>query len=557
MRRLRIVQQIIIVLLFAVIVPFVTIGLIISNISQQSVRKELNYSTVSTSKYVADSTQRYILSSDKEFSYIATALEDMPTTYLKNKYLYEIENKSKKYTNLAVISSNSDNSDDFEYNPDNKTIKLYAKIDKNRVLTGNLKLSEIDFLLNDKANNFFQSIFIFDNTMTLVTSNDSKNTNTEEILKTLPKELQKNKGVLISKIKNQPIAYYKSTSPEWTTVVMTRPSVTKNTIDKARGKIVLSLLLAASCILLTVGLYTYYLYINIRQLFKGITAISKGSYDRKIRLLKSIFTPHEIVFLEKEFNYMTRKVSQAYSEISEKNLELKRLNEYRDSLVSAISHEFRTPLTSIIGYAGRLMRQDIVLDEDIKQKSLHIIKQQAQRLSSMVDDLLTIPDIESFHLSISPEFVSLDKITELCSVHSNTTNTEFITDIEENLNLVYADHDRLIQVITNLCDNAIKYNKNNEPIKISIKNKDEGVIFKISNKTEPIPPEMIDKLYDKFTRLDSELTRTTRGTGLGLYIVKGLCDAMNINISIEADENFTVCLEFKNDFEQDESAIDV
>ena len=296
-----------------------------------------------------------------------------------------------------------------------------------------------------------------------------------------------------------------------------------------------------------VGLYTYYLYINIRQLFKGIIAISKGSYDRKIRLLKSIFTPHEIVFLEKEFNYMTQKVSQSYSELSQKNIELKRLNDYRDSLVNAISHEFRTPLTSIIGYSSRLMRQDIKIDDEMKFKSLHIIKQQAQRLSRMVDDLLTIPDIESFHLSIRPEFIELPKAVELCVEYSNTKNTEFSVEVEENLKKVYADYDRLIQIIINLCDNAVKYNIDNEPILIKMNNTKNGVKFSISNKSEAIPDEMMNKLYDKFIRLDSELTRTTRGTGLGLFIVKGLADAMNIKVSADnSDDKFTMTLEFED-----------
>ena len=553
MKRLRIAQQIIIVLLFAVIIPFITIGLIISNVSQQSVRRELNYSVTSISKYIADSIQRHITNSDKEFSYIATALKDMPTGYIKNKYLNEIENKSQKFKNLAVKPTNSDKSDDFEFDPKTKTVKLYAKIDEKRILTGDLNLQELEEYLNDSTNNFLQSIFVFDDNMALIASNDKKSTDIEEILKTIPKQRQENTGVLFSKIKNQPIAYYQMTNPNWTTVVMTTPSVTRNTIDRARSKIILSLLVAALCILLIVGLYTYYLYINIRQLFKGITAISKGSYDRKIRLLKSIFTPHEVVFLEKEFNYMTQKVSQSYAEISEKNLELKRLNEYRDSLVSAISHEFRTPLTSIIGYTGRLMRQDIVIDEDIKQKSLHIIKQQAQRLSRMVDDLLTVPDIESFSLSINPETVNLEKVIELCSVYTSSSEAEFNIEVEENLKPVYADYDRLIQIIINLCDNAVKYNKDNSPIKISAKNKEDGVSLEISNKTEPIPPEMIDKLYDKFIRLDSELTRTTRGTGLGLYIVKGLCDAMGIQISIKVEnDKFKVNLDFKTESEINE-----
>ena len=241
------------------------------------------------------------------------------------------------------------------------------------------------------------------------------------------------------------------------------------------------------------------------------------------------------------------------SEISEKNLELKRLNEYRESLVSAISHEFRTPLTSIIGYTGRLMRQDIVIDEEIKQKSLHIIKQQAQRLSRMVDDLLIVPDIESFHLSISPKWIDLEKIAEISLVYSNTKNAVINFEVEENLKPVYADYDRLVQIVINLCDNAIKYNQDGEPILITLKNSKEGVEFKISNKSEEIPDEMLDKLYDKFFRMDTKLTRTTRGTGLGLYIVKGLCDAMGIEISISYENgSFNVLLTFKNKAEEDE-----
>ena len=547
MKRLRIFQQISIVVLFAVIVPMVTIGLIISNVSQQSVRRELNYSVTQISRYIADGIQRHILSSDKEFSYIAMALKDMPTNYLKNKYLNDIEKKSTKYKNLKILSVTSDTKDDFEYNTENKSVKLYAPIDNKKILSGEIALSNLDKQMSDHTNNFMQSIFIFDNEMTLIASNSKNLSDIDWIIKALPKERKTDEGVLFSKIKNQPLAYYQLTNPEWTVVVMTHPSVTKNTIDKARGKIILCLLLATGSIIFTSGLYIYYLYINIRQLFKGITAISKGSYDRKIRLLKSIFTPHEVVFLEKEFNYMTQKVSQAYTEISEKNLELKRLNDYRDSLVSAISHEFRTPLTSIIGYTSRLMRHDIVIDDTMKQKSLHVIKDQAQRLSRMIDDLLTVPDIESFHLTISPDFVDLEKVVELCIEYSNTKNVQFDIERDEKINKVYVDYDRLIQIVINLFDNAVKYNLDEAPVKISMRNIEDAVQLKISNKSQAIDEITLQKLFEKFVRLDSDLTRTTRGTGLGLYIVKGLCDAMDIGLSVNNnDDYFTIILTFKN-----------
>ena len=547
MKRLRIVQQILIVILFAVVVPFVTIGLIISNVSQQSVRRELNYGVTQISSYIADTISSFIKASDNEFGYIAAAVHEIPSRTLTKKYLNEIEKKSDKYKNLKIVRLDNFVSNKYEFNPDTKAVSLFANIEGSRYLSGELSFKGLEKLIGERANNMLQTIFIFDDAMALVAANSQDKKALEEVMRALPKNRKQDEGVLFSKIKNQPLAYFQMQEPNWVVVVMTNPSVTKNTIDRAREKIVLSLLIAAFCIFLTVGLYTYYLYINIRQLFKGIIAISKGSYDRKIRLLKSIFTPHEIVFLEKEFNYMTQKVSQTYSEISEKNLELKRLNEYRDSLVSAISHEFRTPLTSIIGYSSRLMRQDIVIDEDMKMKSLHIIKQQAQRLSRMVDDLLTIPDIESFHLSINPQLIDLPKVVELCVEYSNTKNVKFEIEQDEKLNQVYVDYDRLIQIIINLCDNAVKYNLDNKPIKISIKNTDVGVQLKITNKSENIPPEILEKLYDKFIRLDSDLTRTTRGTGLGLYIVKGLCNAMNIKVNIEnKNERFSVILDFMN-----------
>ncbi len=340
-------------------------------------------------------------------------------------------------------------------------------------------------------------------------------------------------------------------SPNWTIVVKTTPNVTKKTIDVSRLRIILSLVFAALFIFAAAGIYTYYLYLNIRQLFKGIIAISKGSYNRKIRLLKSVFTPHEIVFLEKEFNYMTKKVASSYTELSEKNLELKRLDEFRASLVSAISHEFRTPLTSIIGYSSRLLRSDIKVDDETRLKSLRVIKQQAQRLSGMVDDLLVIPEIESFKLQLNNEKLDLAKLLELTITYANYNDSKFIVNSASDLLPVLADNDRLIQVLVNLFDNAIKYNKGKAPIVVSAANVDGKPCLSILNKSEIIPEDKLEKLFDKFVRLDSELTRTTRGTGLGLFIVKGLCEAMNITIDVSSDDNgFEVVLVFNNEPKQ-------
>jgi len=547
LKRLKIAEQIVIVMLLAVLIPFITIGLIISNISQQSVRKELIYSSKMISGFVGDSVQNYIRLAEEELMQVASAISFFYYEDDKNDFLEEIEQKYGKFGNFKVLYSDTLKNRDHIFNAKNSTIKLYADISAEDVVSADLKMTILQDTLDNKFSDIKHDIYILDGRGNIIATNDHDNNGYQDIIKNLPKNREYQTPVLFSKIKNQPLAYFQMKNPEWTIIVKTTPVVTKKTIDIARFRIILSLVLAALFIFVMVGIYTYYLYLNIRQLFKGIIAISKGSYNRKIRLLKSVFTPHEIVFLEKEFNYMTKKVAGSYAELSEKNLELKRLDEFRGNLISAVSHEFRTPLTSIIGYSSRLLRSDIEIDEATKTKSLKVIKQQAQRLSRMVDDLLVIPEIESFKLQLNTEKLNLAELLELSVTYANSNNTKFEVNIAQDLIPVEADKDRLIQVLVNLCDNAIKYNKDNAPIVISAANVEGKPCLSILNKSDVIPKEMLNKLYDKFVRIDSELTKTTRGTGLGLYIVKGLCKAMNITIDISSSNaGFEVVLVFNN-----------
>ncbi len=226
----------------------------------------------------------------------------------------------------------------------------------------------------------------------------------------LPKRLKKETPVLFGRIKNQPTVYYQKKVPSVTILVNTPRSLTKKVINENRFKIILAVAFASFTVIFVVGLYTYYLYINIRQLFKGIIAISKGNYQRRIRLLTNVFTPYEIIFLAFEFNRMANQIHKSYIQLQKKNAELKKLNEFRSNLVDTVSHEFRTPLTSIQGYTSRLLRQDILIDEETRQKSLRTIKKQSERLSRMVEDLLVIPDIEGAKIRINLEPIWLNKI---------------------------------------------------------------------------------------------------------------------------------------------------
>ena len=406
-----------------------------------------------------------------------------------------------------------------------KNIQIYSQINPN------IKASS-DKILSIFKNDNRQIYVLNGQTRDLIMSSNKTDDEYKAAVSNLPAILEQEHSVTYGDLKNQPYAYYELTEPNVIVVVNTTKKLSSSTIYVARFKIILAFAAAALSIFFCVGIYTYYLYINIRQLFKGIMAISGGNYKRKIRLLTSIFTPYEIIFLSNEFNRMLVEINLSYRRLKSKNKELAYYNEFRSNLIDTVSHEFRTPLTSILGYSSRLLRKDIEIDDEMREKSLKVIKKQAERLSRMVEDLLVIPDIENSKLNIKLETIDVEELKENLLAIQNSESREYIVKVKDGIRQLYADKDRLEQVIINLLENANKYAYKDTPIEISLFRKANKAVIKVQNKADYIPPEKINSLFEKFTRIDDKTTRTTRGTGLGLFIVKGLVDAMGGEITI-------------------------
>ena len=389
-----------------------------------------------------------------------------------------------------------------------------------------------------------RQIYVLTNDGDLIAEHNYTDDAFKKTVSLLPKKLKKDKPEIFGDIKNQPLVYVSKDDPKITIIVNTTEKVTQKAITNNSLKIILSCLFATLTIIFVVALYTYYLYINIRQLFKGIIAISKGNYERQIRLLTTAFTPHEIVFLAFEFNRMATEIHKSYIQLKKNNVELKQLNEFRSNLIDTVSHELRTPLTSIQGYTSRLMRQDIKIDEETRQKSLRIIKEQSERLKRLIEDLLTIPDIEGMRLRTKVEEVYLPEILEEAKLLiKNKDQKEIVYNISEDFPLIEADKDRLIQVFVNLLENAAKYASEGSEIVVDTAVGDGNAKIFVKNDCEVIPPKKLNKLFEKFIRLDDNTTRTTRGTGLGLFIVKGLIEAMNGEIKLHSDKDCGFCAE--------------
>ena len=542
-RRLKIAEQIIIVIFFAVFIPMTVSGFIINNVNQQSNRAQLRDAATMIADIVSEEVDVFQHSIDNELMQISSTLEYYNSPEKADEYLATVIKNLSFYKELSIVKpSQVQNYAKYDY--DNNTAVFKKELKNGDFLVAVLDMKNLKASLFKTLEQNKRQIYVLagDENRLIAAINYEKDI-FESSIEQLPSKLKMDTTVIYGDVKNQPLAYHKKTRPNITIIVNTTEAVTKRMIDNNRDKIILSILITALAVFFTVGLYTSYLYINIRQLFKAIIAISKGNYGRKIRLLTNIFTPFEIVFLSSEFNKMATQIHKSDIRLKKKNKELKQLNEFRSNMIDTVSHEFRTPLTSIQGYTSRLLRQDIEIDEETKQKSLKVIKKQAERLKRMIEDLLVIPDIEGQRLNFNTVPVSINSVIEnSIMLVKNDSQKEIVNNILDNDIEILADNDRIEQVFVNLIENAVKYSKEGSSIILDMEIEDNKAVISVKNDYDVIPREKLKTLFEKFTRVDDSTTRTTRGTGLGLYIVKGLVEGMGGEIRLYSSEECGFCV---------------
>ena len=538
LKKLKIIEQIAIVFFIAVVIPMSISGFVINNINQQSVRHQLRESAILVASMVSDEIDFFMKTNETTLAQIADTLEYLPTHKQKDKFIKDVARRYPNCEDIVIV-----------HNPEElEKVTDDSHINEKPILSTQMKDGSflvIIFNANNWDTQLFKSlehdnrqIYILDKNKRLISSHNFTPDVFKETLDLLPGDMSVDAPVIFGDEKNRPIVYLRRNNPDLTIVVNTTQNIAKRAILDNRVKIIISVLSAILAMMVLIGFYIYYLYINIRQLFKAVIALSKGNYQRQIRLLTTSFTPFEIVFLANEFNNMASEIHKSYIELKRKNKELKELNEFRSNLIDTVSHELRTPLTSIQGYTSRLMRQDIVIDEDTKQKSLRIIKEQSERLKRLIEDLLTIPDIEGMRLRTVNDKIWLNKVFEqselLLRKHDGH---EIIVHLDKDFPQVYADKGRLEQVFVNLYENAVKYSYPDTTIVVETEVVNNKAVIKVKNKCDKIPEKKLKTLFEKFVRLDDNLTRTTRGSGLGLFIVKGLVEAMEGTIELTSDDD--------------------
>jgi two-component system phosphate regulon sensor histidine kinase PhoR len=205
----------------------------------------------------------------------------------------------------------------------------------------------------------------------------------------------------------------------------------------------------------------------------------------------------------------------------------------RSALLATVSHELRSPLTAISGYADTLL-QDGPWDARTQREFLEVIAISAARLSGLVDNLLDAATLDAGALRLQPEPVRIERIAEhvLAQRRLLASNWTLHLETRPGLPLAEADPIRVEQVLANLVDNAIKYSPRGGPIRVRIWPTEDGQVgVSVSDHGKGIPPEAIDHLFERFYRVEAGGTGV-KGAGLGLFICKSLVEAQGGHISV-------------------------
>ncbi|MEW6170608.1 MAG: two-component system histidine kinase PnpS [Candidatus Omnitrophota bacterium] len=218
--------------------------------------------------------------------------------------------------------------------------------------------------------------------------------------------------------------------------------------------------------------------------------------------------------------------------------ELKRLEKIRQEFVANVSHELRTPLTTIKGYAETLL-EGALNDKENSKDFINIIYHDSQRLSKLIDDLLDLSKIESGKLDLVFLPINIkDVVKQALAILDNLAKEKNISmnvEIPKDLPKVLVDESRILQVILNLIDNAIKYTPIQGKIKIEASLDDKFVQVNISDTGIGIPEVDITRIFERFYRVDKARSRELGGTGLGLSIVKHIIQAHNGQVWVKSE----------------------
>lgn len=280
----------------------------------------------------------------------------------------------------------------------------------------------------------------------------------------------------------------------------------------------------------------------IVKLSRATKEVAKGNFETNI----SIDSRDEIGNLAMDFDVMKEKIKNQIEIIKTDRDSLQKLEGYRKNFFDNITHEMKTPLTIISGYAQILIDNDFK-DHDFLRKSITKINYETDLMHKMILKLLEISKLESEVKSQMQEFVDLSKIINNACDDMKIKADKYEISIEKDIEgdiYIYGNTEELRSVIINLIDNSIKYGFVKTCIKIKIYQEDQSCRLVVEDRGKGIPRDKLEKIFDPFYRVDKGHSRKNDSYGLGLAIVKKIISKYNGEIKILSQEQIgtKVCI---------------
>ena len=230
----------------------------------------------------------------------------------------------------------------------------------------------------------------------------------------------------------------------------------------------------------------------------------------------------------------TDELRRRNRDLEKANQDLQKLDELKSEFVSMVSHELRAPLTNINGSIELLLSGDAPCYDRSHRELLQIVGEQSARLTRLVQGILNVSRIEAGQLILQPQAFNIVALIEkvIGVWESRGVANQFEHPTAQNLPSVWADRDRTEEVLFNLIDNAIKYSSEGAPIYIDAVADDKFVTIAVSDRGMGIPADEVEKIFDKFHRVDRGDNTETYGHGLGLFICRRLVEAQGGQIGV-------------------------
>ncbi|MCI7261883.1 MAG: HAMP domain-containing histidine kinase, partial [Clostridiaceae bacterium] len=271
--------------------------------------------------------------------------------------------------------------------------------------------------------------------------------------------------------------------------------------------------------LIILVVFTKVVYFPLRKITEGANEYATGNLAYDI----PVSSHDEMGYLASTLNYMSD--------------ELNEMEEYQRKFIANISHDFRSPLTSIKGYLEAIL--DGTIPQELYQKYLNIVISETERLNKLTQGMLTLNSLDSKGYLSRSNFDINRIIKDTAASFEGTCTAKGITfdlTFSSNVQMVYADLGKIQQVLYNLIDNAIKFSHENSVIYLQTSVRFEKVFISVKDTGIGIPRASQKKIWERFYKTDLSRGKDKRGTGLGLSIVKEIIQAHGENIDVISTE---------------------